>query len=69
MTWQLTSSVLFFTLFLTVGLAQTSTGGADSKPRKNLLLVVNQGDQSMSLVDPDAAVQIGKVKNQRSARS
>ena len=31
------------------------------KPR-NLLLVVNQGDQSMSLVDPEAGVQIGKVK-------
>jgi len=61
MTWQVTGSVLFFTLFLALSHAQTS-GQPESSSRKNLLLVVNQGDQSMSLVDPAAGVQIAKVK-------
>src|ERR1700730_17202286 len=62
MTWHLTSSFLVFSLLLVIGQAQTERGSAESKPRRNLLLVVNQGDQSMSLVDPDAGVEIGKVK-------
>jgi YVTN family beta-propeller protein len=58
MTWFMISSFLLFNLFLGVSQSQTSQ---ITKPR-NLLLVVNQGDQSMSLVDPEAGVQIGKVK-------
>ncbi len=44
-----------------MSLSQTKTASNET-PRQNLLLVVNQGDQSMSLVDPEAGVQIGKVK-------
>ena len=58
MTWFMISSFLLFNLFLGVSQSQTSQ---ITKPR-SLLLVVNQGDQSMSLVDPEAGVQIGKVK-------
>lgn len=58
MTWLMISSFLLFNLFLGVSQSQTSQ---TTKPR-SLLLVVNQGDQSMSLVDPEAGVQIGKVK-------
>jgi YVTN family beta-propeller protein len=62
MTWLMLCAFLSLNLFLGVSRAQTtSPANADSK-RKSLLLVVNQGDDSMSLVDPDAGVQIGKVK-------
>ena len=61
MTWQLTGPALLFTLFFTMGHAQLSSPPANASGQ-NLLLVVNQGDQSMSLVDPAAGVQIGKVK-------
>ena len=44
-----------------MSLAQTKTASNET-PRQNLLLVVNQGDRSMSLVDPEAGVQVGKVK-------
>ncbi|HYM06585.1 MAG TPA: cytochrome D1 domain-containing protein [Terriglobales bacterium] len=60
MTWLMISSFVLFNLFLGVSQAQTGAGST-AKPR-NLLLVVNQGDQSMSVVDPAAGVQIGKVK-------
>ena len=44
-------------------IAMSSKPPSDTtRERRNLLLVVNQGDQSMSLVDPEAGVQIGKVK-------
>ena len=59
MTWFIISSFLLFNLFL--GVSQSQTSPARTKPR-DLLLVVNQGDQSISLVDPEAGVQIGKVK-------
>jgi len=62
MTWHLTGFFLAFNVLLGLGYAQTSGGGVESKASRNLLLVVNQGDQSMSLVDPDAGVAIGKVK-------
>lgn len=58
MTWLMITSFLLFNLFL--GVSQSQTRPA-AKARR-LLLVVNQGDQSMSLVDPEADVQIGKVK-------
>jgi YVTN family beta-propeller protein len=58
MAWIIISSFLLFNLFLGVSQSQTRP---TAKPR-SLLLVVNQGDQSMSLVDPEAGVQIGKVK-------
>src|SRR6266478_7914277 len=62
MTWHLTGFFLAFNVLLGLGYAQTSGGGVESKASRNLLLVVNQGDQSMSLVDPAAGVQIGKVR-------
>jgi|SRR5229473_3637951 len=62
MTWHLTGFFLAFNVLFALGYAQTSGGGVESKASRNLLLVVNQGDQSMSLVDPDAGVAIGKVK-------
>ena len=58
MTWFMISSFLLFNLFLGVSQAQTN----QPTKSRSLLLVVNQGDQSMSLVDPEAGVQIGKVK-------
>jgi YVTN family beta-propeller protein len=58
MTWFMICSFLLFNLFLGVSQSQTSPS---AKPQ-SLLLVVNQGDQSMSLVDPKAGIQIGKVK-------
>lgn len=62
MTWLLITSFLLFNLFLGVTQSQTSPSpSATAKPR-DLLLVVNQGDQSMSIVDPAAGVQIAKVK-------
>ena len=61
MTWYLASAFLLFNLLLGIAHAQSSDHGPGSRPR-NLLLVVNQGDQSMSLVDPAAGVQIGKIK-------
>jgi YVTN family beta-propeller protein len=60
MTWFMISSILLFNLFL--GLSQSQTSPSPSAKPQSLLLVVNQGDQSMSLVDPEAGVQIGKVK-------
>ena len=63
MTSHLTScSFLFFGFLLAISQAQTNHDNGHGKTRRNLLLVVNQGDQSMSLVDPDAGVAIGKVK-------
>ena len=62
MTWHLTSSFLVFSLLLAISQAQTSHSRVEDKASRNLLLVVNQGDQSLSLVDPDAGVAIGKVK-------
>ncbi|MGH9501778.1 MAG: hypothetical protein ACRD20_02905 [Terriglobales bacterium] len=56
------SSFLLFNVFLGVGQSQASPRPNGATGHRNLLLVVNQGDQSMSLVDPDAAVQIGKIK-------
>jgi YVTN family beta-propeller protein len=44
-----------------MSLSQTKTASNET-PRQNLLLVVNQGDRSMSLVDPEAGTQVGKVK-------
>jgi YVTN family beta-propeller protein len=44
-----------------MSLAQTKTASTET-PGPSLLLVVNQGDQSMSLVDPEAGTQVGKVK-------
>src|SRR6202162_1336626 len=61
MAWYLASAFLLFNLLLGIAHAQSSDHSLGSKPM-NLLLVVNQGDQSMSLVDPAAGVQIGKVK-------
>lgn len=61
MAWLAISSFLFLNLFLGVGLSQTNDM-MHNKAGRNLLLVVNQGDQSMSLVDPDAGAAIGKVK-------
>src|SRR5712692_3476883 len=55
-------SFIFLGFLLAIGQAQTNPGLGDRKTSRNLLLVVNQGDQSMSLVDPDAGVAIGKVK-------
>jgi YVTN family beta-propeller protein len=62
MTWFMISSYLLLNLFLGVSQSQTSPHPSETAKRRNLLLVVNQGDQSMSLVDPEAGVQIGKVK-------
>ena len=62
MTWHLTSSLLVFSLLLAISQAQTTHSRVEDKASRNLLLVVNQGDQSLSLVDPDAGVAIGKVK-------
>ncbi|HEV3206072.1 MAG TPA: beta-propeller fold lactonase family protein [Terriglobales bacterium] len=62
MTWRLTSSFFLIYFLLTISYAQTTSGQVEGKPGKNLLLVVNQGDQSMSFVDPEAGVAIGKVK-------
>jgi hypothetical protein len=52
----------FFPLqpFLGVTQSQTSPRSSQTTKSRNLLLVVNQGDQSMSLVDPEAGVQIAK---------
>src|ERR1700693_2708910 len=61
MAWYLASAFLLFNLLLGIAHAQSSDHSLGSKPM-NLLLVVKQGDQSMSLVDPAAGVQIGKVK-------
>jgi YVTN family beta-propeller protein len=61
MTWLIISSILFLNIFLGVSQSQTSPPSSAAAGR-NLLLVVNQGDQSMSLVDPEAGVQVGKVK-------
>jgi hypothetical protein len=60
MTWLMITSFLLFNLLLGVSQSQTSPSPS-AKPR-NLLLVVNQADQTMSLVDPEAGVQIAKVK-------
>jgi DNA-binding beta-propeller fold protein YncE len=62
MTWLMISSLLLFNLFLGVSQSQTSPHSGGAPKNRNLLLVANQGDQSMSLVDPEAGVQIGKVK-------
>jgi YVTN family beta-propeller protein len=62
MTWFMISSFLLLNLFLGVSQSQTSPHPSETAKHRNLLLVVNQGDQSMSLVDPEAGVQIGKVK-------
>ena len=62
MTWYMITSILLFNLFLGISQAQTSPRSSETMKPRNLLLVVNQGDQSMSLVDPEAGVQIGKVK-------
>ena len=62
MTWYVISSIVLFNLFLGISQAQTSPHSSETMKPRNLLLVVNQGDQSMSLVDPEAGVQIGKVK-------
>ncbi len=70
MTWIAITSLLLLNLFLGVTFSQSSPNSNEhpgehpnktSQPR-NLLLVVNQGDDSMSLVDPDAGIQIGKLK-------
>jgi YVTN family beta-propeller protein len=62
MTWLVISSFLLFNLFLGVSQSQTGPHVNETAKPRSLLLVVNQGDQSMSLVDPEAGVQIGKVK-------
>ena len=62
MTWLIVSSFLLFNLFLGATEAQSGPPSNTSAGHRNLLLVTNQGDQSMSLVDPEAGVQIGKVK-------
>jgi len=62
MTWFIISCCVLFNVFLGVSQSQTSPHSGDTAKPRNLLLVVNQGDQSMSLVDPAAGVQIGKVK-------
>jgi len=62
MTWLIISSLLLFNLLLGVSQAQTNPQSNESAKPRNLLLVVNQGDQSMSLVDPEAGIQIAKVK-------
>jgi DNA-binding beta-propeller fold protein YncE len=62
MTWHLTGSFLAFSVLVGLVYAQAGGGGVGGTANGNLLLVVNQGDQSMSLVDPDAGVAIGKVK-------
>ena len=62
MTWLIVSSFLLFNLFLGATEAQIGPPSSTSAGHRNLLLVTNQGDQSMSLVDPEAGVQIGKVK-------
>lgn len=62
MTWLTITSLLLFSLFLGVTQSQTSPPPSVAAQPRNLLLVVNQGDQSMSVVDPAAGVQIGKVK-------
>jgi YVTN family beta-propeller protein len=62
MTWLMITSFLFLNLFLGVSQSQTSATPSPTAKPGNLLLVVNQGDQSMSVVDPAAGVQIGKVK-------
>src|SRR6185369_2847291 len=62
MIWYVISSIVLFNLFLGISQAQTSPHSSATMKPRNLLLVVNQGDQSMSLVDPEAGVQIGKVK-------
>src|SRR5438105_14254623 len=62
MTWHAMSSFLFLSLLLAISQAQTDDGHSDNNSHRNLLLVVNQGDQSMSIVDPAAGVAVGKVK-------
>jgi YVTN family beta-propeller protein len=62
MIWYVISSIVLFNLFLGISQAQTSPHSSATMKPRNLLLVVNQGDQSMSLVDPEGGVQIGKVK-------
>lgn len=62
MAWRLTSSFFLLNFLLGMSHSQTSSGRVEDKPVKNLLLVVNQGDQSMSLVDPEAGIAVGKVK-------
>lgn len=56
------TSFLLFNLFLGVTQSQTTPHSSETTKPRNLLLVVNQGDQSMSVVDPEAGVQIAKVK-------
>src|SRR5437763_13143861 len=55
-TWHPISYFLLFSLFFAISQAQTDHGHASNKSHRNLLLVVNQGDQRMSLFDHDAGV-------------
>ena len=50
----------FLILLLTDAQAQMKKGAA-TKGRRPLLLVVNQGDQTLSMVDPDAGSEVAKV--------
>lgn len=66
MTWITITSFLLLNLFLGVTFSQSSPHSNEPPSKtsqfRNLLLVVNQGDDSMSLVDPDAGIQIAKLK-------
>jgi YVTN family beta-propeller protein len=62
MTWFMITSILVFNIFLGVSQSQTASPSSSASKLRNLLLVVNQGDQSMSIVDPEAGVQITKLK-------
>lgn len=54
MTWFLALSLIFAGLL-------TPTGAAPSSSSKGLLLVANKGDQTLGLIDPDAARQVATV--------
>ncbi len=62
MIWRAVTSFLLLNIFLGVSQSQTTPSSGETMKNRNLLLVVNQGDQSMSMVDPDAGVQIAKLK-------
>ena len=62
MTWLVISSIVLFNLVSWSRQSQASPRSKDMAKHRDLLLVVNQGNRSMSIVDPVAGVQIGKVK-------
>lgn len=52
---------LLLPLLLATAGGQTAAGGS-GKAGRSLLLVANQGDESLSLVNPETGVAVGKIK-------